>query len=44
MAEYRRSYEERHKILKGMQPVWRSVDKLMVEMDKKMLTLHSNAK
>jgi hypothetical protein len=44
VAEYRRSYEERHKILKGMQPVWRSVDKLMVEMDQKMLTLHSNAK
>lgn len=44
VAEYRRSYEERHKILKGMQPTWRSVDKLMVEMDKKMLTLHGNAK
>ncbi len=44
VAEYRRSYEERHKILKGMQPVWRSVDKLMGEMDKKMVTLHSNAK
>jgi len=44
VAEYRRSYEERHKILKGMQPTWRSVDKLMVEMDKKMQTLHGNAK
>jgi hypothetical protein len=44
VSEYRRSYEERHKILKGMQPVWRSVDKLMGEMDKKMLTLHNNAK
>jgi len=44
VTEYRRSYEERHKILKGMQPTWRSVDKLMVEMDKKMLTLHGNAK
>ena len=44
LVEYRRSYEERHKILKGMQPVWRSVDKLMGEMDKKMLTLHGNAK
>lgn len=44
VAEYRRSYEERHKILKGMQPTWRSVDKLMGEMDKKMVTLHSNAK
>ena len=44
VTEYRRSYEERHKILKGMQPTWRSVDKLMVEMDKKMQTLHGNAK
>jgi len=44
VAEYRRSYEERHKILNGMQPTWRSVDKLMAEMDKKMLTLHGNAK
>ncbi len=44
VAEYRRAYEDRHKILKGMQPSWRSVDKLMGEMDKKMLTLNSNAK
>ncbi len=44
VAEYRRSYEERHKILKGMQPTWRSVDKLMVELDKKLLTLQTNAK
>ncbi|MDO8989494.1 MAG: hypothetical protein Q7U91_07645 [Sideroxyarcus sp.] len=44
VAEYRRSYEDRHKILKGMQPSWRSVDKLMGEMDKKMLTLEGNAK
>ncbi len=27
VAEFRRSYEERHKILKGIQPSWRSVDK-----------------
>ena len=44
VGEYRRSYEERHKILKKMQPSWRSVDKLIGEMDKKMLTLKSNAK
>jgi hypothetical protein len=44
VVEYRRAYEERHKILKGMQPTWRSVDKLMGAMDKKMLTLDSNAK
>lgn len=44
VTEYRHSYEGRHKILKGMQPAWRSVDKLVGEMDKKMLTLHNNAK
>lgn len=44
VAEFRRSYEERHKILKGMQPSWRSVDKAISEMDKKMITLQSNSK
>lgn len=44
VSEYRRSYEERHKILKGMQPSLRLVDKLMGEMDKKMVSLHANAK
>jgi hypothetical protein len=44
VSEYRRSYEERHKILKGMQPALRSVDKLMGEIDKKMVSLHANAK
>ena len=44
LSEYRRSYEERHKILKAAQPAWRSVDKLASEMEKKMLTLQGNAK
>jgi hypothetical protein len=44
LVEYRRSYEERHKILKAAQPAWRSVDKLVGEMEKKMLTLQGNAK
>jgi len=44
VAEFRRSYEERHKILKAMQPSWRSVEKLTGEMEKKMLTLQTNAK
>src|SRR5512140_218286 len=44
VAEFRRSYEERHKILQSMQPSWRSVEKLIGEMDKKMLTLQTNAK
>jgi hypothetical protein len=44
VAEYRRAYEDRHKILKGMQPAWRSVDKLMGDIDKKMVTLQGNAR
>jgi hypothetical protein len=44
VAEFRRSYEERHKILKGIQPSWRSVEKLIGELDKKMVTLNTNAK
>lgn len=44
IAEFRRSYEERHKILNAMQPSWRTVEKLMGEMDKKMVTLQTNAK
>jgi hypothetical protein len=44
VAEYRRSYEDRHRILKGIQPTWRSADKLMSEMDKKVITLNNNAK
>jgi hypothetical protein len=44
ITEFRRSYEERHKILKTMQPSWRSVEKLAGEMEKKMVTLQTNAK
>jgi hypothetical protein len=44
VSEFRRSYEERHKILNAMQPSWRSVEKLTGEMEKKMLTLQTNAK
>ena len=44
VAEFRRSYEDRHKILKTMVPSWRSVNKNMEEMDKKMVTLETNGK
>ena len=44
VAEFRRSYEERHKILQAMQPSWRSLEKMAGEMDKKMLTLQTDAK
>ena len=44
VAEYRHSYEGRHKILKTMMPTWRSVSKAMEEMDKKMVSLETNSK
>ncbi len=44
ISEFRRSYEERHRILKGIQPSWRSAEKLIGELDKKMVTLNTNAK
>ncbi len=44
VAEFRRSYEERHKILKSLMPTWRSVSKSMEEMDKKMISLETNGK
>ena len=44
VAEFRRSYEERHKILQAMQPSWRSLEKMAGDMDKKMLTLQTDAK
>lgn len=44
VAEFRRSYEDRHKILKAMMPTWRSVNKAMEEMDKKMVSLETNGK
>jgi len=44
IAEYRRSYEGRHKILKGLMPIWRSVDKLVKNVDANMINLNGNAK
>lgn len=43
-VEYRRSYEERHKILKLMMPHWRSAEKMLKALDGKMTTLNHNAK
>lgn len=44
ISEYRKTYERRHKILKGLMPVWRSVDKSVKNIDANMITLNSNAK
>jgi hypothetical protein len=44
ISEYRRAYEGRHKILKGLMPIWRSVDKSAKNIDTNMISLNSNAK
>lgn len=43
ISEYRRSYESRHKILEGFMPFWRSVDKTLTEVDKKLTGLQNSA-
>ncbi len=43
IAEYRRSYESRHKILDGFMPFWRSVDKTLTQVDKKLTGLQGSA-
>ena len=42
--EYRRSYESRHKILESFMPFWRSVDRNMSEVNKKLGDLQESAK
>lgn len=44
IGEYRRAYEGRHKILNGLMPVWRSVDKTVKHLDANMISLEGNAK
>src|SRR5436190_16157610 len=39
LADYRRAYETRHKILEGFMPFWRSLDKTMAQVDKKLTGL-----
>ena len=43
VAEYRRSYEERHKILKGFQPFWRSLQQTLGRVDKNITGLQNSA-
>jgi hypothetical protein len=43
ISEYRRSYESRHKILESFMPFWRSVDKTLTEVDKKLTGLQNSA-
>ena len=44
IGEYRRSYESRHKILEGFMPFWRSVDRNMTEVNRKLGDLQQSAK
>ena len=44
IGEYRRSYETRHKILEGFMPFWRSVDRNMSEVNKKLGDIQESAK
>ncbi len=43
IAEYRRAYESRHRILEGFLPFWRSVDKTTSQVDKKLSGLQETA-
>ncbi|MGH8650538.1 MAG: hypothetical protein ACREUP_14720, partial [Burkholderiales bacterium] len=43
IGEYRRAYETRHGILEGFMPFWRSLDKTMKQVDKKVGSLQETA-
>ena len=43
LAEYRRAYQSRHKILDGFMPFWRSLDKTLTHADRKMTSLADRA-
>lgn len=43
LADYRRAYESRHKILAGFMPFWRSLDRTMQQVDKKLTGLETSA-
>ena len=43
IGEYRRSYEVRHRILDGFMPFWRSVDRTMSQVDRKLAGLQDSA-
>lgn len=43
IAEYRRSYEQRHKILKGFMPFWRSLNQTLTQVDRNLTGLQASA-
>ncbi|HEY5897273.1 MAG TPA: hypothetical protein VIV54_06895 [Burkholderiales bacterium] len=42
LAEYRKAYETRHRILEGFMPFWRSVDKNLAQVEKNLASLQSS--
>ena len=43
LAEYRKAYQERHKILKGFNPFWRSLNQTLSQVDKNISGLQDSA-
>lgn len=43
LDEYRHSYKARHKILRGFMPFWRSLDKTLSQVDKKLTGIQQSA-
>jgi len=43
LAEYRRSYKERHKILESFQPFWRSLEKTLTHVGRNLTSLEESA-
>ena len=43
LAEHRRAYESRHKILNGFMPFWRSLDRTFGQVDKKLTGLQNTS-
>jgi hypothetical protein len=43
LAEYRRSYQERHKILEGFQPFWRSLEQTLTRVGRNLTGLEESA-
>ncbi|MFQ5936114.1 MAG: hypothetical protein ACE5LB_06895 [Acidiferrobacterales bacterium] len=43
ISEYRKSYESRHKILKGFMPFWRSLNQTLTQVDRNLTGLQEGA-
>lgn len=43
ISEYRKSYEDRHRILKGFMPFWRSLNQTLTQVDRNLTGLQESA-